>query len=137
MGEEFDLGKLILMTPDGKSVEWNGIQSVSIVPDAEVNHEENKFYAALKASDTIECSMEAQISKIGWLTILLGANKRMIRRALRWYEWLRRQELKGKITIGNKLDLAAQCAQFKSNNGKRAGRMHTYVYTVRMERETA
>ena len=136
MGEEFDLDKMILMAPDGRSFEWNGIQNITIAKDSDANHEENKIYAALKTSDTIECSIEAQISKIGWFTILLGANKRMIRRALRWYEWLRRQEIKGKMTIGNKLDLAAQCAQFKSNNGKRAGRMHTYVYTIRMERET-
>lgn len=137
MGEELEMGKLFLRTPDGKMIEWNGIQEVKVVTGSEVDHEENKTYATLNMSDSIEFECDVHISRESWFWIFLG-KKRLVRRALRWYERLRRQEVKGKLIIGNKLDLAAQCARWKSNNGKRAHQRHTlYTYTIRLEREDA
>lgn len=136
MGEEFEMGKLFLRTPDGQMVEWNGIQEVKVVTGSEVDNEADKIYATLNMSDSIEFECKGQLTKDSYFWLMLG-NKRLVRRALRWYEWLRRQEVKGKLVIGNKLDLAAQCARFKSNNGKHAHRLHTYTYTLRLEREDA
>ena len=136
MGEEFEMGKLFLKTPDGEMVEWNGIQEVKVVTGSEVDHEENKIYATLNMSDSMEFECEGHLTKAGYFWLMLG-NKRLVRRAYRWYERLRRFEVQGKLHFSNSLDLAAQCARWKSNNGKRAHQLHTYTYTLRLEREDA
>ena len=138
MGEEYELlSNLILQTPDGKQIHWDGLTTATIIPE-ESEERSDEIYATIKNTESFEFECEAHISRKNWLMFLVGDNKRMIRRALRWYEWLRRQEVKGNLKIGNRLDLAAQCARFKRNNGKNAGpRNHIYSYWIRMERVDA
>ena len=132
MGEEYDLGKLVLRTPDGKEVEWNGITETTIDPGSD-NQKYDGIFAHLEEASSMSFEIEGRVSRFGWMWMLLG-NKGLVKRAIRWYERLRRTELKQGIRLGNKLDLAVQCAKHKSNNGKRYRQPHIYCYTFRMER---
>ena len=139
-GFEFGIGNLILKSSDGKEVKWDGLSTATLVPEETdvtgscIDGEENKVYATLKNTESFEFECEARISRKSLLLFLVGDNKRMIRRALRWYEKLRRMELKGKAKFGNRLGLAAQYARFKENNRKHKT-PHIYTYWFRMERE--
>ncbi len=135
MGEEYELSNLILQTPDGKQIHWDGLTTATIVPE-ESEERSDELYATIKNTESFEFECEVHISRKSLLLFLVGDNKRMIRRALRWNEKLRRLEIKsGCCKIGNRLDLAAQAAQFKGNNGKHAGHNHIFTYTLRFERE--
>lgn len=136
MGEEdysTGLKHFVLTTADGHSVDWEGFTEIQVT-GSEVDHEENKVYAVLDNTASMSFEINGYISRKAMLLFLVGDNKRAIRRALRWYEKLRRQEIKGKYKFDNKLNLAAKCARFKRNNGKRGNHPHIYQYTIRTER---
>lgn len=129
MGEELEFSSFILRGPDGKEYEWNGLTTATIISD-----EDNKQYADIRNTETMEFSCEAHTSRKTVLLFLVGYGKRTIRRALRWDEKLRRMEIKNKVKFGDRLYLAAECARFKGNNRKRKI-PHFYTYWFRMERE--
>ncbi|MDT3386692.1 MAG: hypothetical protein LIR46_02860 [Bacteroidota bacterium] len=136
MGEELETGKLYLKTPDGQMVEWNGLENAQLITGSEVDHEENKIYGIINRNDSMEFECEAKITRQSWLTIMFGGNRRMIRRALRWYERLRRMELKHNVKLSNRFDHAAQCACFKANNKKpKTPHVYTYWFMMHIERK--
>jgi hypothetical protein len=63
-------------------------------------------------------------SRFTYFIIIFGGNKRMIRRAIRWLEKIRRAKVKGEIAPESKDDrfLAANFARNLGNNGKRRHR---------------
>ena len=121
MGEEdFEYGiqgNLYLKNSDGKVVEWSGLQSVQLSEDAETDN--NEEYAHLNEIESFDCKMDCHLSKRSYFFLRVGANRRMIRRAFRWYEKLRRNDVKNHVKYLDNLNTAARYALSKGNNSKK------------------
>lgn len=58
--------------------------------DNSKDDENIETYATLSNTDSLNFEVIATISRLGYFTLMVGPNKRTIRRAFRWYEKLRR-----------------------------------------------
>lgn len=91
--EEFEnsLTSFMLYGPDGKGIEFDGLSTAEFVPEQEKDLKDSETYAAIKNTDTIEFTIEGIFTRAGYFMLVLGNNKRLIRRAFRWHEKLRRK----------------------------------------------
>ena len=93
MGEELEnvLTSYMLYGPDGKRIEFDGLPTAEFVPEQEKDLKDSETYTAIKNTDTMEFTIEGSFTRAGYFMFVLGNNKRLIRRAFRWYEKLRRK----------------------------------------------
>lgn len=88
MGEEYDISNIKFIIGE-RTFELSRIGPVEIVSDTEEST--NEVFASIKPTDEIEFSCSWTMPKKTYFMFMVGANRRMIRRALRWYEKLRRK----------------------------------------------
>lgn len=122
MGEEYDISNTKFIIGE-RTFEFSQVESVEIVSDTE--EATNEVFASMKPTDEIEFSCSWTMSKKAYFMLMVGTNRRMIRRALRWYEKLRR---KG-FSKEDALYKASYKARFAGNN-KKPKRCKFYGYTI-------
>ena len=122
MGEEYDILDAKFIVGE-RTLEFSQVESVEIVSDTEEST--NEVFASIKPTAEMEFSCSWTMSKKAYFMLMVGTNRRMIRRALRWYEKLRR---KG-FSKENALYKAAYKARFAGNN-KKPKQCKFYGYTI-------
>lgn len=111
MGKEYEFKKAYLMSMNGEFIPFKGFSNMTCV---EKEDSEGCIIYPPSQEDAY-FNIVGYSSKKSILYLLAGPNKRTIRKALRWYEKLRRLEIKyPECRLNNKLILAANKAKFGS-----------------------
>lgn len=115
------ISQFFMETPDGKRYEFNGLSNAQFCENTEEKKEKDcsdKKAYFLPQTASFECNVEAIIPRKSLFLFTTG-NKRLTRRAIRWYEKFRRMERKTGKFIKEKEWKAAEMARFGSNNKKK------------------
>ena len=117
MGEELELSNLVIKLPDGKIVPW---EQVTWQPTVEKEKEKDcsgEVFACLDRNQEMWFECTGHVGHWFMLRLLLGSD-RMVRRALRWKERIRRDFLKGKHEMKREdwETVAILCARHAANN---------------------
>ena len=96
---------ILWMCKEG-TVEFERVGSIETLTDADFVADkamiETQMYT-IPSEESLEFTVNAAISRKAMFTLFMGCNKRAIRRAIRWYEKLRRKELKSGTAIADKV----------------------------------
>ena len=125
-GFEYGIGDLFYKDSKGKMVKFDHLGTAEFAPNTEHSNNagENVTWATdLHKPMAFEGTLKL-VNRFPYFILAFGGNKRMIRRAIRWLEKIRRAKVKGEIAPESKDDrfLAAEFARNLGNNGKRRHR---------------
>lgn len=121
MGEELELSNLVIKLPDGKIVPW---EQVTWQPTVEKGKDcSGEVFACLDRNQEMWFECTGHVDHWFMLRLLCGSD-RMVRRALRWKERIRRDFLKGKHEMKREdwETVAILCAKKCGNNRRKNGR---------------
>lgn len=117
MGEEYDFltEARLFYTMDGETHELN-IEPVQISElQLDARNDSSETFAHFEKAKEMSFTCSASISKEQYFTLMIGPNKRMIRRAFRWYEKYRRKGFPKECLV----PFACSAVMTESNNKKR------------------
>ena len=121
MGEEFDFTKGFLITDkSGKTMSFSGLSEATFLTETFKNAiaKADEEIARINPNEVMSFDVYGKLSKESYFLLAL-AYPRLVRRAFRWEEKLRRMRLKGDNDIPeDRLWLAVQKTRFAENNRK-------------------
>ena len=109
----------------GKAIAWTSLKNVEFSTNSEVTYKEpdntDEIYATIPRDQEFHATGTLLMTRFDKYVIFYGLpnSKRMVRRAIRWEEKLRRQG----YPEARRQMLAAECAKYASNNGKHKHKM--------------
>ena len=127
MGEKDYMNGIIGWLTDnttGKAIAWTSLKNVEFSTNSEVTYKEpdntDEIYATIPRDQEFHATGTLLMTRFNKYILFYGVpdNRRMVRRAIRWEEKLRRL---GHPEALRKLR-AAECALYNSNNGRKRNR---------------
>ena len=127
MGEELENG-VYYMDADGNKIMFDGIIDTPAISSNAILDLDDTWYERIdNFLEPVEIS--AKPSRYTKFAILMGFDKRMTRRALRWRERIRKAKLKGEFKDFNDIDaLAILMARDAGNNRKKKMIINRYTF---------
>lgn len=119
--ERFLSGFIAITDQNGKTVTWTGLTNAEFATDSDGAYKKpdnaDEIYARIPKSQEFHATGTLLMTRFNEYVLFYGVpgNRRMVRRAIRWEEKLRRW---GYPKARRKL-WAAKCALHASNNGKK------------------
>lgn len=100
---------ILWMCKEG-TIEWEQIGPIETVEETDIVADKSRneiVTYTIPSNEAIEVTVNAVIPRKTIFTLFTGGNKRAVRLAIRWYEKLRRKELKSGTAIADKVWNAA------------------------------
>lgn len=96
---------ILWMCKEG-TIEWEQIGPIETVEETDIVADKSRneiVTYTIPSEESFEFTVNAVIPRKTIFMLFMGGNRRAVRRAIRWYEKLRRKELKSGIIIADKV----------------------------------